>query len=78
MTRNDVIKMARRAGLWIEGFSTDHFEHFAALVAAHEREECARESERMVMYPGGRQEAPAHNSVWEAAEAIRARGTHEA
>lgn len=38
-----------------------------------EREACAAECERMVMYPGGRQEAPAHNGVWEAARAIRMR-----
>ena len=42
------------------------------LVAA-EREACAAECERMVMYPGGRQEAPAHENVWAAAKAIRMR-----
>ena len=39
-----------------------------------EREACAAECERMVMYPGGKQEAPAHDSVWYAARAIRERG----
>jgi hypothetical protein len=34
-------------------------------------EEAAQECERMVMYPGGRQEAPVHNDVWQAAKAIR-------
>lgn len=38
-----------------------------------EREECAKECERMMMYPRGKQEAPAHNDVWEAAKAIRMR-----
>ena len=38
-----------------------------------EREECAVECERMMMYSGAAQEAPAHNDVWQAAQAIRAR-----
>jgi hypothetical protein len=33
--------------------------------------EAADECERMMMYPGGRQESAAHNNVWEAASAIR-------
>lgn len=36
-------------------------------------EECAKEVERMVMYPGGRQESAAHNTVWDAATAIRSK-----
>ena len=39
-----------------------------------EREACAAECERMVMYPRGKQEAPAHDNVWAAAKAIRERG----
>lgn len=35
-------------------------------------EEAANECERMMMYPGGRQESAAHNNVWDAAKAIRA------
>ena len=38
-----------------------------------EREACATECERMVMYPGGRQESAAHHDVWAAARAIRMR-----
>lgn len=34
--------------------------------------EAADECERMMMYPGGRCEAPAHENVWKAAAAIRA------
>ena len=45
-----------------------------AAAVLREREECAKECERMVLFPGGRQEAPAHGSVWDAAKAIRARG----
>lgn len=44
---------------------------------AAEREACAKECERMMMYPGGRQKAPAHNGVWEAAKAIRMRSNAE-
>ena len=44
MTRNQVIRLAALAhltGLEQSGI-LENFEHFAALVAAHEREECAR------------------------------------
>jgi len=45
MTREDIIRMAREAGFAdgvvdIVGF--EGFANFAALVAAHEREECAK------------------------------------
>lgn len=40
---------------------------------AAEREACAKECERMVLYPGGRQESAAHDNVWAAAKAIRKR-----
>ena len=40
-----------------------------------EREACAKECERMMMYPNAKQEAAAHQNVWAAAKAIRARGT---
>ena len=54
-------------------------EHFAALVEAaaraDEREACAKECERMMMYPNAKQESAAHQNVWAAAKAIRARGT---
>lgn len=39
-----------------------------------EREACATECERMMMYPNAKQEAAAHDNVWAAAKAIRARG----
>jgi hypothetical protein len=43
MTRDDIIRMAREAGLWM---TSDEriaaVERFAALVAAHEREACAK------------------------------------
>ncbi len=50
MNREDIIKLAREAGfevyetdVWItDGWWTEELEHFAALVAAHEREACAK------------------------------------
>ena len=50
MTRRDeVIRMARAAGFVLSGNATDEaigrFERFAALVAAAERERCAKASE---------------------------------
>ena len=43
MTKEDIIRMAREAGLDPDLWNyTDAFERFAALVAAHEREACAK------------------------------------
>ena len=52
MTRNDIIRMAREAGgaditshgwtSWVGVHSTEFLERFAALVAAAEREACAK------------------------------------
>ena len=42
MTRDDVIRMAREAGLWPTSSTVDLLERFSALVAAAEREACAR------------------------------------
>ena len=43
MTRDDIIRMAREAGLDPDLWNyTDAFERYAYLVAAHEREECAK------------------------------------
>jgi len=77
MTRDDVIKMAREAG--IGGMLTDvvctteELERFAGLVAAAEREACAKVSEG---FPENRTWVP--GSLWgnirsEVAAAIRAR-----
>jgi hypothetical protein len=54
MTRDDIIRMAREVagvsypagttGIKI-GMSEEHLEHFANLVAAHEREACAKVAE---------------------------------
>lgn len=41
-----------------------------------EREACAKECERMMMYPNAKQESAAHQNVWAAAKAVRARGSN--
>jgi len=56
MTRDDIIKMAREAGLsglvasWSAG---EHVERFAVLVAAAERERCAKLCEQLQDWPEG-------------------------
>jgi hypothetical protein len=70
MNREDIIKMAREAGLsgLMEGGLIDYFERFAALVAAAEREACAR-----VCRDLGRGHGVAF-AEFDCVEAIRARG----
>ena len=71
MTREDIIRMAREAGIarWHTDLKKWVFdpglERFAALVAAHEREACAKVCESYIAEGIGR----------EMAEAIRARGS---
>ena len=52
MTRDDIIRMAKEAGLTLSSFCrwnaySDDLERFAALVAAAEREACAKACERL-------------------------------
>lgn len=72
MTRDDIIRMAREAGLWPAVTDTfpSEVERFASLVAAAEREECARlcELKSASMY-FDRPQTP-----MDCANAIRARG----
>ena len=74
MDREEIIRMAREAGfqvyetdVWItDGWWLEELERFAALVASHEREACAKVCDGMD-----------HNGVMIAADcaaAIRARG----
>ena len=69
MTRDDIIKMAREAGAmfdhmtWVERDLAPVFERFAELVAAAEREACAKLCEELLPGNGSR-----------TAAAIRARG----
>ena len=52
MTQDEIIRMAREAGFsdWAVGLSEmpKHLERFAALVAAHEREACAKVCEDLI------------------------------
>ena len=68
MTRDDIIKMAKEAGfnpVSYTGANLELFEHFAELVAAAEREACAKVC---------LEEAPSLDGQL-CATAIRARGT---
>jgi hypothetical protein len=70
MTKDEGRQIASEYGWMVY----EDVEDLVMAVAMAEREACAKEAERMVMYPGGRCEAPAHSNVWDAAKAIRARG----
>ncbi len=73
MDREDIIKLAREAGLDPDLWNyTDAFERFAALVAAHEREACAKVCE--ALKPFGPEMALQKATVEDCAAAIRARG----
>lgn len=74
MTKDDIIRMAREAG-FVEYLlrvyrAEEGIERFAALVAAAEREACAK-----VCEDGGKDESGRiHVQAWGCAKAIRARG----
>ena len=89
MNRDDVIRMAREAGLswdmWRGGYFVDKHKsgeqvlmRFAALVAAAERDACAKACEERrgtVSMFGTSKECAAYNiAVYDCAAAIRARG----
>jgi hypothetical protein len=76
MARDDIIKMAREAGFNLEqGFLLrvtgidEDLERFAALVAAAEREACAKVCDVLAVHP-----EYASDITKVAAQAIRARG----
>ena len=74
MTREDIIKLARKAGFDPHDMSDDFtcnlidIERLAALVAAHEREECAKVCDVLAVHP-----EYASDITKVAAQAIRAR-----
>jgi len=68
MTRDDIIRMAREAGCDIAW--ADSLERFAALVAAAEREACAKVCDARYMGDNNREDMEARRC----AAAIRARG----
>lgn len=74
MTRDDISRMAREAGMHDPMIFIGAYERFAKLVAAfaaeREREECAKLCEKI-----GDQDCGNH--AWDATYAIRARGTHD-
>jgi len=68
--KDDIIKLAREAGLDPDLWNyTDAFERFAALVAKHEREACAKVCDVLAVHP-----EYASDITKLAAQAIRARG----
>lgn len=74
MTQGDIIRMAREAGIetdWSFDFKI-RLERFAALVAAHEREACAKVCEEL---RSGYTTLQADIAATQCAAAIRARTT---
>jgi hypothetical protein len=73
MTRDDIIRMAREAGLWPAVTDTfpNELERFAALVVAAEREACAVIAETPI---AGEQDDITMEAKDRVAAAIRARG----
>jgi hypothetical protein len=71
MTRDDIIRMAREAGV-LSGYEAELFQKFAALVAKAEREECAALAEKTICDT----HIPTGVNIYgtRAARAIRARG----
>ena len=53
MTKDDIIRMAREAGLFVHKEVQPELERFAKLVAAAEREACAKVCEERGMVKGG-------------------------
>ena len=71
MSREDIIRMAREAyGDWYPNAVPPELERFAALVAAHEREACAKVCEDIANKPSNVVLGVAINC----ANALRARG----
>jgi len=80
LSRDDVIRMARKVGFgsnslgvtFTSGYLDDHLERFAKLVAAAEREACAKVCENIYEGDEGCGDWPTPEMC---AEAIRARGS---
>lgn len=73
MTKEEITELARESGLWLYGLGKDETNfnslvgRFASLVAAAEREACAKVCEQM-------QDWPEDATPYDCAAAIRARG----
>jgi len=84
MTRNDIIEAARKAGFetkrdmtWVDKWEvTRTLTRFAALVAAAEREACAKECDAVAQKMDDEGEGPTGYIAWvtDCAASIRARG----
>ena len=79
MTRDNIIRMAREAGLFTHKEVQPELERFATLVAAHEREACAEVCKKHADVYENLEQNPTAQSAWAACidnrDAIRARGT---
>ena len=76
MSREDIIRLAKEAKAWQLPHLIDHdgLERFAALVAAAEREQCAKVCEDIPL-PQNAPELTHLPTIERCANAIRARGT---
>ena len=76
MTREEIIRLARQAGLTglMEGGLIDYFERFAALVAAAERDACANLAMNQKNNDNQHDRRPYNLACNDILEAIRARG----
>jgi len=78
MNRDDIIRMAREAGLWpaVTDVFPKELERFAALVAAAEREACAKVCKHKMPQPVVNwSDAQIVEALRECAAAIRARSS---
>ena len=75
MTKEDIIRMAREAGLFTHKEVQPELIAFANLVAEHEREACEMAVEEIARKYQKAHEASAENVADACAYAIRARGT---
>jgi len=74
MTRDDIIAMAREAGIVWGAELPYNYEIFAALVAAHEREMCAQVCENIAADHALHDSNISAGAAEDCAELIRARG----
>jgi len=86
MTRDEIISMAREAGLqsieehWgtvYRAVGPSNLEYFAGLVAAREREECAKACEDVATTRWDEYAASYNSAVFDCVAAIRARAGKE-
>ena len=80
MTQDEIIEMAKQSGLngWEISAYKNEIQHFAKLIAQHEREACAEVCKKHADFYAGLEPSPIAQSAWAACidnrDAIRARG----